>query len=66
MLLVLDPGYGDYPKMRWMGKDGHDPYEHFDYKSLGYNYGETPHPYALYSAGDRYNPDWEKKAYYSK
>lgn len=66
LLLVTEPGYGDYPKIKWIGTEARDPYEEFDYPHLGTNYKEVLHVRTDQSVGDRYNPEWEKIPYYSK
>ncbi|XP_067951418.1 NADH dehydrogenase [ubiquinone] 1 beta subcomplex subunit 8, mitochondrial-like [Watersipora subatra] len=60
-----DPGYGDYPKVKWIGAEARDPYDDIDYPHTGTNYKEVLHVRADQSVSDRYNPSWEDQSYFS-
>ena len=62
----IDPGYGDYPKIEYVGVSRRDPYEHFDWPVVGYNYKEVIHADVQYVTGDRYDPDYAKDFYKSE
>ncbi|KAF6026188.1 NDUFB8 [Bugula neritina] len=48
-----DPGYGDYPKVGWIGASHKDPYQDYDFPHMGTDYKEVLHPDADLATYDR-------------
>jgi len=62
----VDPGYGDYPKVGWIGASHKDPYQDYDFPHMGTDYKEVLHPDADLATYDRFNPQADGYSYYSQ